>query len=165
MLSNNRKTNLEAAARRCPVKKVLLKISQNSQENTCTRVTLFIMLQAWDMQLSLKNRLAQAFFCEFCEIFKNTFFNWTPLVATSVKIISPEAMISTIFLLQNSSVYLQTIFWFIAMASWLRPKLAIINHSRVSFRSFSRNVRRKLYAKTSHKHQYWKVLFNLRLKI
>ena len=29
----------EAVAPRCSVKKVLLKISQNSQENTCTRVS------------------------------------------------------------------------------------------------------------------------------
>ena len=28
----------EAAARRCYVKKVFLKISQNSQENICTRI-------------------------------------------------------------------------------------------------------------------------------
>ena len=32
-------TNPETVARRCSVKKVFLKISQNSQENTCTRVS------------------------------------------------------------------------------------------------------------------------------
>ena len=31
----------EAVAQRCSVKKVFLKISQNSQENTCARVSLF----------------------------------------------------------------------------------------------------------------------------
>ena len=30
-----------------------------------------------------KEALAQVFFCELCEIFKKTFFNRTPLVATS----------------------------------------------------------------------------------
>ena len=45
----------EAVARRCSVKKVFLKISQNSQENK-------------------KETLAQVFSCEFCEIFKNAFF-------------------------------------------------------------------------------------------
>ena len=40
-------------------KKVFLKILQNSQENSCARV----------------------FTCEFCEIFKNTFFYRTPPVA------------------------------------------------------------------------------------
>ena len=31
----------EAALRRCSVEKVFLEISQNSQENTCARVSLF----------------------------------------------------------------------------------------------------------------------------
>ena len=44
-------------------KKVFLKISQISQENTCARVSFFI-----------KETLAQMFSCEFCEISKNTFF-------------------------------------------------------------------------------------------
>ena len=30
-----------------------------------------------------KKRLAQVFFCEFCETFKNTFLHWAPLVAAS----------------------------------------------------------------------------------
>ena len=50
----------EAVVRRCPVKKVFLKISKNSQENTCARVSFLI-------------KLGQVFSCEFCEIFKNTF--------------------------------------------------------------------------------------------
>ena len=36
----------EAVAQRCSVKKVFLEISQNSQENTCTRVSFLIKLQA-----------------------------------------------------------------------------------------------------------------------
>ena len=52
----------EAVVQRCSVKKVFLKISQNSQENTCAKVSLLIKLQA------------QLFSCEFCEFFKNTFF-------------------------------------------------------------------------------------------
>ena len=38
---------LEAVAQRCSVKKVFLEISQNSQENTCARVSFLIKLQAW----------------------------------------------------------------------------------------------------------------------
>ena len=53
----------EAAICRCSVKKIFLKILQNSQENTCGRVN-FIK----------KETLAQVFSCEFCKIFKNTFF-------------------------------------------------------------------------------------------
>ena len=36
----------EAVAQRCSIKKVFLKISQNSQENTCARVSFLIKLQA-----------------------------------------------------------------------------------------------------------------------
>ena len=35
------KFNLEAVTQKCSVKKVFLKISQNSQENTCARVLFF----------------------------------------------------------------------------------------------------------------------------
>ena len=43
---------------------VFFKISQNSRENTCARVSFLIKLQASDIGV----------FCEFCEIFKITFF-------------------------------------------------------------------------------------------
>ena len=43
------------------LKTVLLKISQNSLENACASVSFLIKLQG---------TLAQAFSCEFCEIFK-----------------------------------------------------------------------------------------------
>ena len=56
----------EAVARRCSVKKVFLKISQNSQERTCARVSVPATL--------LKKRLTQAFSSELWEFFKNTFF-------------------------------------------------------------------------------------------
>ena len=42
---------LETADRRGSVKKLFLKISQNSLENTCFEVSFWINLQAWDMQL------------------------------------------------------------------------------------------------------------------
>ena len=53
-------------------KKVLLKISQNLQENNCARVSFLIKLQA--LGFLKKETLAQAFSYEFCKIFKNTFF-------------------------------------------------------------------------------------------
>ena len=37
---------LEAVAQACSVKKMFLEILQNSQENTCTRVSILIKLQA-----------------------------------------------------------------------------------------------------------------------
>ena len=42
------------ARRRCSVKKMLLNISQNLQENTCARVSSLIKLQGWGLQLYLK---------------------------------------------------------------------------------------------------------------
>ena len=65
--------SLEAVVQRCSVKKVFLKISQNSQENTCGRVSFLINLQS----------LTQVFSREFCGISMNNFFYRTSLVAAS----------------------------------------------------------------------------------
>ena len=50
-MTRQQKILLEAVAQRCSLKKVFLKISQNSQENTCTRVYFLIKLQNSGMQL------------------------------------------------------------------------------------------------------------------
>ena len=71
----------EAVVQRCSMKK-MLEISQNSQENTCTRVCFLIKVQA-----SGKETLTQLFSCEFCKISKNTFFTenlWTTTFETSL---------------------------------------------------------------------------------
>ena len=73
----------EAVVRRCFVKKVFLKIPQNSQENTCARDSFLIKLQALACNFIKKETLAQVFSCEFCEISKNTFFYRKPPVAAS----------------------------------------------------------------------------------
>ena len=57
---------------RCSVKKIFLENSQNSQENTCARVSFLIKLQTF--RFIRKQTLAQVFSCEFCEFSKNTFF-------------------------------------------------------------------------------------------
>ena len=44
----------EAVVQRCSLKNVLLEISQNSQENTCVRVSFLIKLQALGLQLYYK---------------------------------------------------------------------------------------------------------------
>ena len=62
--------NTVAVARRCSEQKVFLDISQNSQENTCERVSFLI-----------KETLTQVFSCKFCEISKENFFNRKPPVA------------------------------------------------------------------------------------
>ena len=83
--------NIEAVVQRCSVKKVFLEISQNSQENACARVSYF--------EIKIPSTLkAQAFSCEFCEIFKNTFLHRTPLVAASenTKGIYAEATVQSV---------------------------------------------------------------------
>ena len=67
------------------MKKVFLETSQNSQENTCVKVSFLIKLQAETCNFIKKETLAQVFPCEFCEISKKTFSYRTPLVAASVE--------------------------------------------------------------------------------
>ena len=54
-------------------KKGALKISLNSQENSCARDSFLIMFLI--INVIKKETLAQVFSCEFCEIFNNTFFS------------------------------------------------------------------------------------------
>ena len=63
---------LEAATKGVLCKKLFLEISQNSQENTCARVSFLIKMQACNF--IRKETLTQAFSGEFCEISENTFF-------------------------------------------------------------------------------------------
>ena len=56
------------------IKKVFLKISQNSQQNTCAKVSFLIKLQASVCNFIEKEALEQIFPVTFCKIFKNTFF-------------------------------------------------------------------------------------------
>ena len=63
----------DTVARSCSVKKVFLKISQNSQEKTCPRASFLIKLQVEASNFIKKETLAQVFSCEFCEILKNKF--------------------------------------------------------------------------------------------
>ena len=59
----------EVVVQRCSVKKVLLKISQNSHPEACNFIK--------------KETLTQMLSCEFCEIFNNAFVYKTSLVAAS----------------------------------------------------------------------------------
>ena len=58
-------------------------MSQNSQENTCAKNSFLIKLQASASNFIKKETLAQVFYCEFCEIFRNIFLYRTPLAAAS----------------------------------------------------------------------------------
>ena len=90
----------EAVARRCFVKKgVLENFAKLTGKHLCQSPFF-----AWGLQLFLKNEtLAQTFFCEFCEIFKYTFFlehlrrlllkfqtfafNWILIIIYSIRIV------------------------------------------------------------------------------
>ena len=51
---------------------MLLKASQNSQENTCTRISFSVELQA--CKFIKKETRVHVFSSEICETFRNTFF-------------------------------------------------------------------------------------------
>ena len=58
-------------ARRCYVRKVFLKFSQNSQKNTCAGASFSFKLACIQ---SKKNTLTRVLSYEFCEIYKKTYF-------------------------------------------------------------------------------------------
>ena len=64
----------------CSIKKGLLKISQNSQEISCAKVSVFFFC----FNFIEKETLALMFSCGFCEIFKNTYFEEHLRMAASV---------------------------------------------------------------------------------
>ena len=66
-----------AVAQMCSVKKLFLKISQNSRESTCIGVSFLIKLQALQPATLLKETPTEVFSCGFCEILKITFFHKT----------------------------------------------------------------------------------------
>ena len=76
-IKDYRRIQDRSSHQRCYVKKGFSKISQNSQENTCARVFLFIK----------KENLSKKFSCELGEIFWEHLFYRTPLVATSARTI------------------------------------------------------------------------------
>ena len=66
--------SIEAVMRRCFVKKVFLKISQNSQENIYARTFFFNKVAGAACNFIKIETLVHVFSCYFCEFFKNNFF-------------------------------------------------------------------------------------------
>ena len=75
--SSTTRSTYRSSHQRCSIKKLFLKFSQNSQGNTCARVSFLIKLQVEPCNFVKKETLTQAFSCEFCEIYNNTFFTKT----------------------------------------------------------------------------------------
>ena len=84
--TNNTKHKPEAVARRYSFKKVFLKSSQNSWENTCVGV--------FNKVAGRKLFLQRRCFYEFCQVFKSTFFiehlQWLLLIRTTKQTKSPR---------------------------------------------------------------------------
>ena len=80
-------------------------ISQNSKENTCTRVSFLIKLQAeaYACNFIKKEALAQVFSCEFYEISKNTFSYKTSPLAASVVLFGLHEQLTNNFSLRRFS--------------------------------------------------------------
>ena len=64
----------------------VLKVLQNSHENTCARVSFLTKLQAEAETCNFikKETVAHVFSSEFCKFSKNTFLYRTPPVAASI---------------------------------------------------------------------------------
>ena len=60
--------------RKCSKRKLFLKVSQYSQENTCVGISFLIKMQAFRVPALLKRDSNAGVFCEHWEIFKNTYF-------------------------------------------------------------------------------------------
>ena len=88
----------EVAVPKCFVEKEFLEISQNSQENTCTRVSFLINLQAKACNFVKKETLAQVFSCQVCEIFKNTSFYRIPPVEHQKNNARPLIVLATLLI-------------------------------------------------------------------
>ena len=75
--------------RRCSIEEGALKDFTKFTGNTCARVSFLIKLLAKACNFIKKETLAQVFSCEFCEIFKNTFFTdylqATPSVGSEIR--------------------------------------------------------------------------------
>ena len=73
---------------------MFLRISQNSQENTCAIVSFITKLPAYDF--IKKETLAQVLPCEFYEISKNAFSCRAPLAPASILYFWEAAIVNTV---------------------------------------------------------------------
>ena len=150
-------SKFRSSHRRCSVEKMFLKTSQNYQKNPCARVSFLLKL------------LAQVFSCEFCKIFKNTFFHRTPPVATSannellLKYLSNMLLISgkhqflvnlkgTFFTVALINCHWRQITKIFITSTWLIIKLT--SWLRATFTLRTQKIWNKNVLKTSNKLSY-----------
>ena len=82
---------LRSSHQRCSIKMVFLKITPNSQENTCARVSFLIKLWASVYNFIKKRDSGTGVSSEFCEIFRNNFFT-EPLQETATGCIDKKLL-------------------------------------------------------------------------
>ena len=94
---NNPNENISKRNQRwCSIKKVFLKISQNSQENA-GEASILIKLPEVFIK---KETLRQVLFCKFCDIFKNTFF------IEHLRVTASDIRMQVIFANCNNKLYI-----------------------------------------------------------
>ena len=96
------KDQIRSSYRRCSVKKVYLKISQISQENTCVGVSFFSGLRPATL---LKRDSKQVFSCEIYHILTNTYYEEHLWTTASVR-----CFISSYLLRRGHVVFLYPLF-------------------------------------------------------
>ena len=97
----------EAVARRCSVKEVLLEISQNSQENSCTKVSFLIKLQASTLlKIRLWHRCFPVNFAKFLRAAFLTEYLWWLLLNIPLKMFDSVLNMPLNFI--NLSSYLRS---------------------------------------------------------
>ena len=77
-LFQKKEKNFRSNHHRCSIKKIFSKISQNSQQNTCTRVSFLIKLQGSGLQLYKKRDSCTDAFLWNLRNFQEHFFYRTP---------------------------------------------------------------------------------------
>ena len=83
----------KAVVQRCSVKKVFLKVSQNSQENNCVRVSFLIELQAGPATLLKKRHWHRCFPVNFAKFLRTPLFIkqlWSLLLVFLQMTLRPE---------------------------------------------------------------------------
>ena len=90
----------EVATRGVQLKKVFLKISQNSQKNVCASLFFKESCMSHACNIIKKVTLVQVFSCESCEIFKRTFLTGHLRVAASRFVF---LLLESIYILRSSN--------------------------------------------------------------
>ena len=111
-------SNPEAATQRCPIKKVFLEILENSQENTCVRVSFLIKLQTVPATL-LKRRLwHRCFAVNFAKFLRTPFVTehlWWLLLLIPFNLLLVDSV--SMLILKKLAEQLQCKYWIIFLLS------------------------------------------------